>query len=72
MSNYVKNQQRFISVSTVVIPLTSCIPALMDCINYETLGSLYHRIYLSNLRMESSVVSRSKLVRSVAIFYNSL
>ena len=71
ITNYIFNRQHFVSINTVVLPLTTSIAKLYEHQDYGIAATTLHRTYLSSLRLEEINGLRNKFIKHVGIIYKA-
>lgn len=72
VATYSEQRIRKTTITTYVLPITNSAYHIYDSINWSVTAGLFHRIYLSSLRMENNMVVRNKYVRAVSALYVAL
>lgn len=65
-TSYVYQRQSYLSVNTIVVPITSDPKKLYDNVNYQIAGATIFKSTLSSLRIEELNSVRNKLVRQLS------
>ena len=66
ITNYRYNRQHFVTVNTIVLPLTTNLEKLYANQNYQVTSAALQKSYLSSVRLEEINIIKNKIVKQLA------
>ena len=69
VTNYQYKRQGYMSVSTIVLPVTVYLSKLYPTIDVTTVNCCFAKGFLSSLRTEDTIFARKKLTESISSIY---
>ena len=62
ITNYFYKRQHYISIATIVNPITGYVDKLYKGIDYQICSSVIYRTHLSSLRLDTAGMSKKKIL----------